>query len=177
MMLAALSTTDIISLVILILIAIIVFRYTVSGNRWSVSAPGRGSSLTGGSQLEPDLWFQAETPTDTNDAVLLAHDTENRYTGPDQTALALAMLDDSQHYDVVTGHIPADLSLFLSPSSLPYPLGSNDPAALAPLVLLDPTARFGEEVLDDPPHPALPYLRAMAIALIVFALLYRLIFL
>jgi hypothetical protein len=55
-------------------------------------------------------------------------------------------------------------------------LSSNDPAALPPLVLLDPTARFGEEVLDDPPHPALPLLRALAIVLIVIALLYRLIF-
>jgi len=42
--------------------------------------------------------------------------------------------------------------------------------------LLDPTARLGEEVLDDPPHPALPFLRALAISLIILALLYRLIF-
>ncbi len=175
-MLDALSTTDIISLILLILIAIIVLRYSVSGARSPASRVGYGASLTGGAALEPDLWFQTESPTDTNDAVLLAHNTENRYTGPDQTALALAMLDDSQHFDEITGHIPADLPVFLGQSSPPHHLASNDPAALASLVLLDPTARFAEEVSDDPPHPALPVLRGLAIALIVFALLYRLIF-
>ncbi len=176
-MLDALSTIDIISLIILILIALIALRYSVSGDQSPASVIRRGSSLTGGAQLEPDLWFQAGSSTDTNDAVLLAHDAGNRYTGPDQTALAMAMLDDSQQYDKVTGHIPADLSMFLGQSSLPNYLGSNDPAALASLVLLDPTARFGEEVSDTPPHPALPLLRALAIALIVLSLLYRLILL
>ena len=176
-MLDALSSTDIISFIILILIAIVVLRFSVSGKRTSAVTRVPGPSLTGGAQLEPDLWFQAETPTDTNDAVLLVQDADNRYAGPDQTALAQSMLDDSQHYEEVTGHIPADLPVFLAQSSLPDRLGSNDPAALPSLILLDPTARFGEEVLDDPPHPALPLLRALTIALIVLALLYRLIFL
>jgi hypothetical protein len=176
-MLDALSTTDIISLIILILIAIVVLRYSMSGGRSSTSPPWRGPSLTGGAQLEPDLWFRAKAPTDTNDAVLLAHDVDNRYTGPDQAALAVALLDDSQHYDEVIGHVPADLPAFLDPSFPPKHLGSSDPAALATLVLLDPTARFGEEVLDDPPQQALPFLRILVISLIVLSLLYRLFFL
>ena len=175
-MLDALSATDIISLVVLILIALIVLRHSLSGDQSPTSAAGRGPSLTGGAPLEPERWFRNDSPTDTNDPLLLAHNTENRYAGPDQTALAMAMLDDSQQYDEVTGHIPADLSVFLDHSTFPNHLGSNDPAALGSLVLLDPSARFGEEVLDDPPHPALPMLRGLAIALTALALLYRLIF-
>jgi len=175
-MLDALSSTDIISLILLILIAIIVFRFSVSGNQVHRSTADRDSALTGGDQIEPDPWFQEDSATDTNDPVLLAHNSDSRYAGPNQTALALAMLDDSQQYSTVTGHIPADLPVFLDHSSFPTHLGSNDPAALASLILLDPAARFGEEVSDDPSHPALATLRGLAIALVVLALLYRLIF-
>ena len=175
-MLDALSAIDIISLVLLIVIALVVLRHSLSGEQSSSATAGRDPSLTGGAPLEPERWFRDDSPTDTNDPLLLVHNTDSRYLGPDQTALAMAMLDDSQQYGEVTGHIPADLSLFLDHSAFPNRLGSNDPAALGSLVLLDPTARFGEEVLDDPPHPALPILRALAVALIVLALLYRLIF-
>jgi len=85
----ALSLTDIISLILLILIAIIVFRFSVSGNQVRRSAAGRDSALTGGDQIEPDPWFQGYSATDTNDPVLLTHNSGSRYAGPNQTALAL----------------------------------------------------------------------------------------
>ncbi len=175
-MLEALSTTDIISLIILILIALVVLRYSASGSQSSRAKDGRRSALVGGGQPEVEIWNPSGSLTDTNEALLLTEDADSRYVGPDQAALALAMLDDAQYYDEVTGHIPADLPMFLGQSALPHQLGSNDPAALGSLVLLDPTARFGEELSDDPPHPALPILRVLAIGLIVLALFYRLIF-
>jgi hypothetical protein len=172
----ALSPTDIISLVLLILIAVIVLRQALAGGRSYAPTAGRGSSLSGGAGLEPDLWLQAEPPTDTNDPVLLSRHPGSHYVGPEQAALALAMLDDAQSFAEVGGHVPADLSLFLDQSFPSDHLGSNDPAALASLVLLDPTARFAEEVSDEPPHPALAALRGLALASVLLALLYRLIF-
>ena len=172
----ALSAPDIISLVLLILIAVIVLRQALAGGRLRAPTAGRGASLRGGAGLEPEFWFQTDPPTDTNDPVLLSRHPDSHFVGPEQAALAVTMLDEAQSFAEVSGHIPADLSLFLDHPSPPDHLGSNDPAALASLVLLDPTARFAEEVSDEPPHPALATLRGLAIVLILLALLYRLIF-
>lgn len=177
-MFESLSLLDLISLVMLLLIILIVL-FSSRGDRserQDISEADWGHTLTGSISLDADVSLDIVTATDTNDPLFLAYSRGSVYRGPDQTALAMALLDETISYDRITGQIPADAVMFLAPSVLPEYLGSNDPAAGASLTLLDADAHLAEEVLDDPPHATLPTLRLLAIFIALLALLYRLLF-
>ena len=113
-MLESLSVLDLASLVLLVLIVLIVLLGSRDGrvDRQGKTEAGAERTLTGSISLDPDVSLDAVTPTDTNDPLMLAYSSGSLYKGPDQTALSMALLDDAAPYDKITGHIPADSTLF-----------------------------------------------------------------
>ncbi|MCO6449694.1 MAG: hypothetical protein J5I90_02785 [Caldilineales bacterium] len=134
-----------------------------------------GPALVGGVTLDPDAEVANAQLVDTNDALHTASGVDNHYLGPDQTTLALALLDPPETYASIGGFIPADLVLFLIDEPLPDRFGSTDPAAAPALFLLDPEPRLLERGLEQPDPPYLYPLVGTVIALIaLIPLIFRL---
>ncbi len=139
----------------------------------STKATDHTATLTAGISFEPDAPLDSAAG-DTNDPLLIVYNARNRYLGPDQTALALTLLDPDKPYTAIKGHIPADHPTYIDPSETPKYLGSADPSAGPSLFLLNPAARLGEEALEGSRLAVLPVLRAAIILLALIPLLYRL---
>ncbi len=134
----------------LALLSLLILAIMLVRRREEASIEALEPMLLGGVPFQPDAPLASYLVGDTNDALRVTVDHENRYLGPDQAAWALTALSESEGYATVGGYIPADVSLFLTDGELPYAIGSTDPAAAPASMLIDPDADLVDVNFDDP---------------------------